>query len=102
MNAMLDNFAETVGPRRDHGNPRGERFEAGVRKRVVNRRKNENVRRCVNRRKIDNFPEKLNALGLVTTRIIATSDEQTQFQVLATLDCIDGKAQSFSFPAGAG
>jgi hypothetical protein len=45
MYLMLDNFTESIATRRDYWQPASERFQARVRKWIVNRRQNENVRR---------------------------------------------------------
>src|SRR6266436_5291384 len=98
MDAVFDDFAKAVGPRRDYRQPAGERFQTGIGKWIVNRRQNEDVRRRVKTRDVSNFAEKpyrflapkAQTCRSVQPFIAAARNEQTHFSVLGKrhrLDC---------------
>src|SRR5439155_22427107 len=72
--AILNYLAETIVTSCDHRKSASESFQAGVRKWIINRWQNENVRRRVNAHKIRKFAKKLNALRFVGALVSPTGD----------------------------
>src|SRR6266481_3022097 len=98
VDAVLDNFTEAVGTRRDYRSSASERFEAGIGKWIVNRWQNEDVRSRVDPGKIPDSaekPDRFLAPKSQTSRLVeffisATGNQQTQFSIFAQchrLDC---------------
>jgi hypothetical protein len=57
MHTVLDNFAKSVGAGGDDGQTSRERFETGVRKRIVKSWEQENIGRWIKRRQVANRTE---------------------------------------------
>src|SRR5437868_13406549 len=99
MDAVFDDFTKAVCPRRDYWQSAGERFQTGIRKWIVNRRQNEDVRSRVKTHNVCNFAEKLHQLlppkaqacRFVELFISAAGNEQTHFSVLAERHGLDRK-----------
>src|SRR5580704_10289563 len=109
MEAVFDDFAKAVRPRRDYRQSAGERFQTGIGKWIINRRQNEDVHSRVKTRDVSNFAEKpyrflapkAQSCRSVQLFIAAARNEQTQFSVFAERHGLDCKKQSFALPARA-
>ena len=99
----LDDLRKSVRRGSDHGQSCDERFEAGIGKRIVNRGQDEDVRRREQSRQIAaHARETLFARERgMRARIAASGDEQRGAAARAS-NGLNGQAQTFSLPAGAG
>src|SRR5439155_24984764 len=99
VDAVFKDFAKAVGARCNYRHSAGERFKTGIRKWIVNRRQNEDVRSRVTTHNVCNFAEKLHQLlppkaqacRFVELFISAAGNEQTHFSVLAERHGLDRK-----------
>ena len=97
MHSRRNNLRESVGTRRDDGETGRDRLQAGVRKRIVNRRKCKDVGSGVERGEVLNYAQKFRSGRPEFPGVSPPGDQQKRIPP-DHFDCLDSESQALSLP----